>query len=291
MASSMASFQARAVAPTSAARMGMRQQPAAGHASVLRAMQGLKVSSPASSTFMGTSLKASTARVAAASAVSTETVAKFDAGVGVFGNKAGMTQLFTDEGLCVPVTVIAVQAGNVVTQVKTEDTDGYNAVQVGYEEVADYKITKPELGHCAKAGVPPLRHLEEFRLKAPPSHELGQQLKPTEMFTEGDVVDVRGKSIGKGFQGAVKKYGFSRGLMTHGSKSHRQHGSVGAGTYPGRIFPGKRMHGQMGNETVSVRKLKVMRVEDDCIIVKGSVPGKRGNLVRVAPAKIVGKNV
>jgi large subunit ribosomal protein L3 len=102
-------------------------------------------------------------------------------------------------------------------------------------------------------------------------------------------VDVRGTSIGKGWQGAVKKYGFSRGLMTHGSKSHRQHGSVGAGTSPGRIFPGKKMHSQMGNETVTARKLKVMRVEDDCIIVKGSVPGKRGNLLRVAPAKIVGK--
>jgi len=284
----MASFQARAVAPTSAARMGVRQ-PAAGHASVLKAFQGLKVSAPTGKAFMGSSLKASTAR--AASVVSTQTVAGYDAGVGVFGNKAGMTQLFTDEGLCIPVTVIAVQNGNVVTQVKTEDTDGYNAVQVGYDSVRDYKLTKPELGHCVKAGVTPMRHLEEFRLKDTPSHELGQQIKPSELFKEGDVVDVRGKSIGKGFQGAVKRYGFSRGLMTHGSKSHRQHGSVGAGTYPGRIFPGKRMHGHMGNETTTIKKLKVMRVEDDCIIVKGSVPGKRGNLLRVAPAKIVGKTI
>ena len=175
-------------------------------------------------------------------------------------------------------------------QVKTEETDGYNAVQVGYDQVKDYKITKPEVGHCAKAGVAPMRHLEEFRLKDTPAHELGQQLKPTEIFNAGDVVDVRGTSIGKGWQGAVKKYGFSRGLMTHGSKSHRQHGSVGAGTSPGRIFPGKKMHSQMGNETTTIRKLKVMRVEDDCIIVKGSVPGKRGNLLRVAPAKIVGTN-
>ena len=174
---------------------------------------------------------------------------------------------------------------------KTVDTDGYNAVQVAYDEVADYKITKPEVGHCAKAGVAPMRHLEEFRLAQAPAHELGQQLKPSEMFTAGDLVDVRGASIGKGWQGAVKKYGFSRGLMTHGSKSHRQHGSVGAGTTPGRIYPGKKMHSQMGNETVTARKLKVMKVEDDCIIVKGSVPGKRGNLLRIAPAKIVGKNV
>uniref|UniRef100_A0A7S0XBQ5 Large ribosomal subunit protein uL3c n=1 Tax=Mantoniella antarctica TaxID=81844 RepID=A0A7S0XBQ5_9CHLO len=217
--------------------------------------------------------------------------ARFDAGVGVFGNKAGMTQLFTPEGLCVPVTVIAIQAGNVVTQVKTEDTDGYNAVQVGYDQVKDYKITKPEVGHCTKAGALPMRHLEEFRLKGVPAHILGQQLNPSDIFNAGDVVDVRGTSIGKGWQGAVKKYGFARGLMTHGSKSHRQHGSVGAGTTPGRIYPGKKMHSQMGNETTTIRKLKIMRVEEDCIIVRGSVPGKRGNLLRVAPAKIVGKNI
>ena len=113
-------------------------------------------------------------------------------------------------------------------QVKTVDTDGYNAVQVAYDEVADYKITKPEVGHCAKAGVAPMRHLEEFRLAETPAHELGQKLNPSEIFNAGDLVDVRGTSIGKGWQGAVKKYGFSRGLMTHGSKSHRQHGSVRA---------------------------------------------------------------
>ncbi|ACO66258.1 ribosomal protein L3, chloroplast precursor [Micromonas commoda] len=273
----IASFQLAAVAPACAKRsVGAK---------------GLKAS--ASSGFMGTSLatpvRAGVARAAGASALKVE--ARLDAGVGVFGNKAGMTQIFTDEGLCIPVSVIAVQKGNVVTQVKTVDTDGYNAVQVAYDEVADYKITKPEVGHCAKAGVAPMRHLEEFRLAQAPAHELGQQLKPSEMFTAGDLVDVRGASIGKGWQGAVKKYGFSRGLMTHGSKSHRQHGSVGAGTTPGRIYPGKKMHSQMGNETVTARKLKVVKVEDDCIIVKGSVPGKRGNLLRIAPAKIVGKNV
>ena len=110
------------------------------------------------------------------------------------------------------------------------------------------------------------------------------------MFKEGDYVDIRGTSIGKGFQGSVKRHGFARGLMTHGSKSHRQHGSVGAGTYPGRILPGKKMHGHMGNETTTIKQLKIMRVEDDCIIIRGNVPGKKGNLIRVAPAKIVGKN-
>ena len=109
---------------------------------------------------------------------------------------------------------------------KTVDTDGYNAVQVAYDEVADYKITKPEVCHCAKAGVPPMRHLEEFRLAETPAHELGQKLNPSEIFNAGDLVDVRGTSIGKGWQGAVKKYGFSRGLMTHGSKSHRDRKSV-----------------------------------------------------------------
>ena len=171
---------------------------------------------------------------------------------------------------------------------KTVDTDGYNAVQVAYDEVADYKITKPEVGHCAKAGVAPMRHLEEFRLAETPAHELGQRLVPSEIFNAGDLVDVRGTSIGKGWQGAVKKYGFSRGLMTHGSKSHRQHGSVGAGTTPGRIYPGKRMHSQMGNEAVTARKLKVVKVEDDCIIVKGNVPGKSGALCKVTPTKKVG---
>jgi large subunit ribosomal protein L3 len=136
-----------------------------------------------------------------------------------------------------------------------------------------------------------MRHLEEFRLVGAPTHELGAQLNPSDIFKVDDVVDIRGTSIGKGWQGAVKKYGFSRGLMTHGSKSHRQHGSVGAGTSPGRIFPGKKMHSQMGNEAVTARKLKVMRVEEDCIIVKGSVPGKRGNLLRIAPSKIVGKTI
>jgi len=175
-----------------------------------------------------------------------------------------------------------------MTQVKTAATDGYNAVQVGYDVVREDKITKPEVGHCKKAGAPALRHLEEFRLRDEPTYEVGAQIKVSELFQEGDKVDVRGKSIGKGFQGAVKRYGFSRGLMTHGSKSHRQHGSIGAGTTPGRIYPGKRMHGHMGNEMVTTKGLTVMSVEDDCIIVKGSVPGKKGSLIKVTPTKKVG---
>jgi len=174
------------------------------------------------------------------------------------------------------------------TQVKTEATDGYNAVQVGYDVVRDDKLAKPELGHCKKAGAPALRHLEEFRLRDAPTYEVGAQIKPTELFKEGDKVDVRGRTIGKGFQGAVKRYGFSRGLMTHGSKSHRQHGSIGSGTNPGRIYPGKRMHGHMGNEMVTTKGLTIVSVEDDCIIVKGNVPGKKGALCKVTPNKKVG---
>ena len=171
---------------------------------------------------------------------------------------------------------------------KTEATDGYNAVQVGYDVVRDDKLAKPELGHCKKAGAPALRHLEEFRLRDAPTYEVGAQIKPTELFKEGDKVDVRGRTIGKGFQGAVKRYGFSRGLMTHGSKSHRQHGSIGSGTNPGRIYPGKRMHGHMGNEMVTTKGLTIVSVEDDCIIVKGNVPGKKGALCKVTPNKKVG---
>ena len=173
---------------------------------------------------------------------------------------------------------------------KTEATDGYNAVQVGYDVVREDKLTKPEAGHCKKAGTPPMRHLEEFRLGSAPEHEVGARLVPTEMLKAGDKVDVRGATIGKGFQGAVKRYGFSRGLMTHGSKSHRQHGSIGAGTTPGRIYHGKRMHGHMGNDMTTVKGLTVMRVEDDCIIVKGNVPGKKGSLCKVTGTKIVGKS-
>ena len=178
--------------------------------------------------------------------------------------------------------------GSRATQVKTEATDGYNAVQVGYDAVKERQLTKPEAGHCKKAGAPALRHLEEFRLRDAPEYEVGAKINVSELFKEGDKVDVRGRSIGKGFQGAVKRYGFSRGLMTHGSKSHRQHGSIGSGTNPGRIYPGKRMHGHMGDEMVTIKGLTVMSVEDDCIIVKGNVPGKSGALCKVTPTKKVG---
>eukprot|EP00217_Crustomastix_stigmatica_P016837 CAMPEP_0183789546 /NCGR_PEP_ID=MMETSP0803_2-20130417/486_1 /TAXON_ID=195967 /ORGANISM="Crustomastix stigmata, Strain CCMP3273" /LENGTH=264 /DNA_ID=CAMNT_0026033719 /DNA_START=59 /DNA_END=853 /DNA_ORIENTATION=- len=220
--------------------------------------------------------------------------AQMEAGVGVFGTKAGMTAVFTDEGLYVPVTVIKIGDGNIVTEKKTRDVHGYNSVQVGYDVVDERKLNKPQLGHLKKSGAPPMRHLEEFRLrfkKQVDEVELGQQLDIEAMFSEGDVVDVRGRSVGKGFQGNIKRHGHHRGPMTHGSKSHRQVGSVGPGTTPGRVFPGRAMPGRMGFDMVKVKSLKVMRVSKDSMLVKGSVPGKPGNLVRITPAKKVGVNV
>lgn len=216
----------------------------------------------------------------------------FLAGVGLFGTKAGMTMLFKD-GLAYPATVIALEEGNIVTQVKTNDKDGYDAVQVGYQVVAERKLTKPEVGHTTKAGAPPLRHLREFKVKNVDGYEPGKQLQIEEMFKVGDLIDVAGTTIGKGFQGGIKRWGFARGNMTHGSKSKREHGSFGPGTTPGRIFPGVKQAGQMGNVRTKLRKVEVLMVdaEKKAIVVKGSVPGKPGNVVEMTPAKLVGINV
>ncbi|GAQ84415.1 chloroplast ribosomal protein L3 precursor [Klebsormidium nitens] len=218
-------------------------------------------------------------------------MASYEAGVGVYGNKAGMMQVFDAEGNAIPVTVIAFHDGNIVTQVKTPDTDGYSAVQIGYKPPR--RLNKPETGHLEKVGAPPLKHLTEFRLSKSAGYEAGQQLDIYSMFNAGDMVDVRGKSIGKGTQGIIKRYNAHRGLMTHGSKSHRQGGTIGPGTSPGRVYPGRKMAGKMGNKFVKIRKLKVIRVdaENKCLLVKGAIPGKPGNLVKVTPAKIVGKNI
>ena len=203
-----------------------------------------------------------------------------------------MTTLYKD-GLALPATVIALEEGNLVTQVKTVETDGYQAVQVGYQEVKEKKLTKPEIGHLKKAGVTPLRRLREFKLKDVSSFETGQALEFAELFKAGDLVDVAGTSIGKGFQGGVKRWGFARGLMTHGSKSKREHGSIGPGSSPGRVFPGVKMPGQMGNERVKVRKAEILLVDAEkrAIVVKGSLPGKAGNVLEITPSKLVGLNI
>lgn len=207
--------------------------------------------------------------------------------VGILGKKLGMTQIFDDAGNAVPVTVV--QAGPcVITQIKTPATDGYAAIQIGFEEVAEKALNKPKLGHLAKSGSAPVRHLKEYRIDAAEGYELGQSIT-AETFAAGQLVDVTGTSIGRGFAGYQKRHNFRRGPMAHGSKNHRLPGSTGAGTTPGRVYPGKRMAGQLGNSQVTTRKLQVVRVdaERNLLLIKGAVPGKPGGVLSIAPAKWV----
>jgi large subunit ribosomal protein L3 len=205
--------------------------------------------------------------------------------IGILGTKLGMTQIFDNKtGVAIPVTVV--QAGPCpVTQVKTKKTDGYESIQVGYKTVKEKALNKPLLGHLAKAGVSPLRHLIEYRLEDASAYTLGQEITAA-IFQEGDLVDVAGTTIGRGFSGYHK-----RGNMTHGSKNHRLPGSTGAGTTPGRVFPGKRMAGQYGATQVTIRKLSVVKIDSErnLILIKGAVPGKPGTLLNITPAKKFGK--
>lgn len=209
--------------------------------------------------------------------------------VGILGTKVGMTQVFDNERRAIPVTVV--QAGPCpVTQIKTAETDGYTAIQLGFGTATEKNMTKPELGHLAKSGVTPQRHLKEYRTNDVSAYELGQEIK-ADIFEVGQLVDVIGTSMGRGFAGYQKRHNFRRGPMAHGSKNHRLPGSTGAGTTPGRVFPGKRMAGHMGAEQVTVRKLMVVRVdvERNLVLIKGAIPGKPGGLVNIVPATIVGK--
>ncbi len=210
--------------------------------------------------------------------------------IGILGTKLGMTQIFDNKtGVAIPVTVV--QAGPCpVTQVKTKQTDGYESIQVGYKTVKEKALNKPLLGHLAKAGVSPLRHLIEYRLEDASAYTLGQEITAA-IFQEGDLVDVAGTTIGRGFSGYQKRHNFKRGNMTHGSKNHRLPGSTGAGTTPGRVFPGKRMAGQYGATQVTIRKLSVVKIDSErnLILIKGAVPGKPGTLLNITPAKKFGK--
>lgn len=210
--------------------------------------------------------------------------------VGLLGTKLGMTQIFEEEsGLAIPVTVV--QAGPcTITQIKTSDTDGYSAVQIGYLEVKEKALTKPEIGHLKKVNAAPLRHLKEYRVDDTTSYELGNAIQ-ADVFKAGDLVDIAGTSMGRGFAGYQKRHNFKRGLMSHGSKSHRIPGSTGAGTTPGRVYPGKKMAGHYGAVQVTTRHLQVVRVdaEKNLLLIKGAVPGKPGGLLNITPAKIVGK--
>ena len=199
--------------------------------------------------------------------------------LGVIGKKLGMTQIFDSEGLAVPVTVIQV-GKTVVTQVKTVETDGYNAIQVGTIAAKEKHLTKAEIGHFKKNGLDNYRHLQEFRVENPSDYTVGQEIDLS-VLADVQKVDVTGTSIGKGFQGTVKRWNFGRGPMGHGSKNHREPGSIGAGTTPSRVIKGKRMAGNMGNERVTITKLKLVKVdaEKNLLFIKGSVPGTKGSLL------------
>jgi large subunit ribosomal protein L3 len=207
--------------------------------------------------------------------------------LGILGNKVGMTQIFTENGDANPVTVIKV-GPCVITQIKSIETHGYDAIQIGYQEVKKQKITKPELGHLKKSNALPLKYLKEYRISSNHDFELGQTIA-VENFKEGEFVDITGKSIGKGFAGNQKRHNFSRGPMTHGSKNHREPGSIGQGTTPGRVFPGKKMAGRLGGEQVTISNLQILKIDvkENLLIVKGAVPGKPGNLLSIRPTKRV----
>ena len=205
--------------------------------------------------------------------------------LGVIGEKLGMTQVYDEQGLCIPVTVIKVDPLT-VTQVKTVETDGYNAIQVGVVPAKEKHLTKAQIGHFKKNNLENFRHLQEFRVDNPADYQVGQKIDLS-VLNEISKVDVSGKSIGKGFQGTVKRHTFSRGPIGHGSKNHREPGSIGAGTTPGRIYKGKRMAGNMGNEKVTVSKLSIVKIVSDknLLLVKGSVPGPEGKLVTIKPSR------
>lgn len=197
----------------------------------------------------------------------------------ILATKVGMTQIFDENGSLIPVTVLQATP-NVVTQVKSVENDGYAAVQVGFGEIRDILVNKPRKGHFAKAGVANKRFLREFRFENAAEYAVGQEIK-ADIFTEGEKIDATGITKGKGFQGAIKRHGLSRGPMKHGSKYHRHAGSNGPATTPGRVFKGKHMPGQMGAVKATVQNLEVVKVdvENNLLLVKGAVPGSKKALV------------
>ncbi len=202
----------------------------------------------------------------------------------ILGRKLGMTQVFDDEDRVVPVTVI--EAGPcVVSQIKTKQTDGYEAIQIGFGDIREKLVNKPLAGHFAKAGVKPMRYLREVRVDDASAHELGEVIT-VDIFSETEKVNVTGTSKGKGFAGVIKRHGFGGGPGGHGSHFHRAPGSIGQCAYPSRVFKGVRMAGHMGDERVTVRNLKVVRVdsEHNVLLVKGAVPGANNGLVMIREA-------
>lgn len=210
---------------------------------------------------------------------------------GILGKKLGMTQIFTPQGEVIPVTVV--EAGSsVVLQNKTVDSDGYNAVQLGFGTVKDKKVTKPMKGHFAKAGAKPVKFIRELRLPSAPEYKVGEVIG-VDAFSEGELVDVTGTAKGKGFAGGIKRHNFARGPMAHGSKSHREPGTIGSRMSGGggKVFKGKKLPGRMGGQKVTVQRLKVAKIDTarNLILIKGAVPGPKGSFViirnTVKPAK------
>ena len=199
----------------------------------------------------------------------------------LLGRKLGMTQIFTEAGQVVPVTVV--EAGPMtVTQIKTVETDGYDGIQVGFEEAKPQRVNKPMTGHFAKNDLKPMRNLIEFRPDEGDTYEIGQQITVAD-FEEGKKLDVTGTSKGKGTQGNIKRHGHHRGPMSHGSKHKRLAGALAAGTYPSRVFKGNAGPGRMGRETVTVQNVELVKVIEDrnLMLIKGAIPGNKGGIVRI----------
>ncbi len=199
----------------------------------------------------------------------------------IIGKKVGMTQIFDEKGLVIPVTVI--EAGPcTVTQIKTVETDGYNSIQLGFGEVKEKHLNKPLKGHFAKSKLALKKHLREFRVNSTEETKVGDEIK-VDAFEQGDKIDVQGTTKGKGFQGVIKRHSQHRGPMGHGSMYHRRPGSMGPTSTPGRVFKGKKLPGHMGNVTVTIQNLDVVRVDLDknVMLVKGSVPGPKGAILKI----------
>ena len=203
---------------------------------------------------------------------------------GIIGKKVGMTQIFDEVGNVIPVTVIETTP-NTVVQIKTIEKDGYNAIQLGYGEIKDKHINKPEKGHFSKVNLTPKKHLREFRVENIENYKVGDEVK-ADIFQAGEKIDVQGITKGKGFQGVIKRHGQHRGPMGHGSMYHRRPGSMGSTSTPGRVFKGKKLPGHMGRVTVTIQNLDVVKVDMDknVILVKGSVPGAKGAILKVKSA-------
>ncbi len=208
---------------------------------------------------------------------------------GIMGKKLGMTQIFSEEGLVIPVTVIKIE-NNVVVQIKTQEIDGYNSIQLGYGDIKEKNVNKPKKGHFEKADVEPRRKLKEFRLTNVENYTVGQELK-ADIFQEGEFVDITGTSKGKGFQGVIKRHGQARGPESHGSRYHRRPGAMAASASPGRVFKGKNLPGQMGAQQVTIRNLEIVKVdgERNVLLVKGAVPGPKKGILTIRTTNKRGK--